>query len=932
VLENSPFAIPHSPTAAFGTIVLLAAFVVAAFSLATGVIGARQRRGRLVNASVYGLWGVSGLLTLASALLVYAFVSHDYTIKYVAHYSDTSMPLWYKITAYWGGLDGSLMFWCFVLAGFSTIAVWANRERHRDMMGYVVATIMGIQLFFLALLIYSKNPFATFLTEPPIDGKGLNPLLQNYWMVIHPPSLYIGFVAASIPFAFCIGALASGRLDDSWIYSIRIWILVCWFFLSFGLILGGRWAYEELGWGGYWAWDPVENAGFLPWFTASAVLHSIIIQEQRGSMKVWNVVLCIFTFFLTIFGTFMTRSGVVQSVHAFGEDNELALLFILFMAFIWVFSVGLLLFRLPQLRTKSSFDSFVSREFAFLLNNWILLSCALFVLFATMFPTISEALRGQRITVGPPFFNKWMVPMGLVLVLLAGAAPLLAWRRSSIDRLKGQFLFPVACAVLTMGLLASLAPRTLVLTSIFSNQIKLPVALLNFGIVAFTLAACLQEFWKGARVRRRQSGSDPVTSLIGITLAKRRRYGGYLVHMGVAVMFIGFAGKAFETEKDFTLQQPGTTRAAMERADNPLSLAEAITQCSAGNQPDCAFVKGYLFRYDGFFRCPDPQGVNPRCANVNGDHKTTWTAQVEVITKEGQRIDTLLPARWRFAKLPDQPTTEPAINAHGADDVYLAMLGFQENQASVANFRVFLNPLINWVWLGFVLLMFGTAVCMVPESLARRMRPEPKTRVGRMADKAALLAVVGLATIGAVRAAGAQPAGQAPGPVYQDPVDSPASAHLNEGMAHLYHAPDNPTAVRLMSDIRCMCGCPTESIGDCKCGNAAKERQRVLMALEGKDLSTDAARQAAYEQVRDQFIAEYGERVLLVPLDTGFNRLAWIIPYAAFGGALVLIFGIGRYWVRRGRREWETQVAKSDKVDLDDEAADILDDELSKFD
>jgi cytochrome c-type biogenesis protein CcmF len=924
------FDIPSSPTAAFGKIVLLLAFVLAGYTLAVGVIGSRQRRPRLIRASMLGLWAFTGLMTLASALIIYAFVTHDFTIKYVAHYSDTTMPLWYKITAYWGGLDGSLMFWVFVLAMFASIAVFVNRERHRDMMGYVVATIMGVCLFFLALLVYDKNPFNTFLTDPPVDGKGLNPLLQNYWMVIHPPSLYIGFVAATVPFAFCVGALASGRLDDSWIYSIRVWVFVCFFFLSFGLILGGRWAYEELGWGGYWAWDPVENAGFLPWFTATAVLHSIIIQEQRGSMKVWNVVLCILTFFLTIFGTFMTRSGVVQSVHAFGEDNRLALLFILFMAVIWIFSVGLLVYRLPRLRSKGSFDSFVSREFAFLLNNWVLLGCALFVLFATMFPTISEAVRGHRVTVGPPFFNKWMVPLGLSLLFLAGAAPLLAWRRTTVDRLWNQFLFPVAVSVLTVGILALAFPRTRELSPIFSNKLQFPSALTCFGIVAFTLSSCLQEFWKGMRVRRRQTGSDPITSLLGIVLAKRRRYGGYLIHMGVAVMFIGFAGKAFDTEQDFTLHHPGTTSALIHDEENPLPYAAALQKCAAGELPDCVFVRGFMIRYDRFIRCPDVDG-DPFCKDVNGDHKTTWTARMWVTTKEGAAVGRMEPARWRYAKLPDQPTTEPAIDAHGLDDVYIALLGFEEGKDAVANFRVFLNPLINWVWLGFVLLMLGTVVCLVPESVVKRLKPAPKTRVGRFADKTALILFVGLSTLISVNAARAEqtPAGGggAAGPVYEDtnPMAGPSAAHL--------YRPDSDVAKTLMSELGCMCGgCAKEAILSCKCGFAAEERGQVLAMLEGRDLSTDAARERAYLDVRDAFIAKHGEEVLILPIDEGFNRLAWAIPFAALGGALVLMFGFGRYWVRRGRRDWADNLAQAEDVDLDDEAADILDDELSKID
>src|SRR6185312_7808437 len=460
-----------------------------------------------VTSAVYGLYGFAALIALASSLMIYAFVTHDFSVKYVAETSDVTMDTWYKVTAFWGGLDGSLLFWVLVLSLFSTVAIAINHKRHRDMIGYVVATIMGVQLFFLALLIYTKNPFATFLTNPPVDGKGLNPALQNYWMVIHPPSLYTGFVAATIPFAFGIGALASGRLDDMWLGSVRVWMLICFGFLSLGLILGGRWAYEMLGWGGYWAWDPVENAGFIPWFTATAFLHSAIIQEQRGMMKTWNLLLVVITFFFTIFGTFMTRSGIVKSVHAFGEDNVLALQFVAFLAVILVVSFGLIIYRQNKLKTKMEFDSFYSREFAFLVNNWILLACAFFVLFATMFPTISEALDGSRVSVGPEFFNKWMTPLGLILLFLAGAAPLLAWGKTTRERLWNQFMFPTALAAFTIAALAVLMPQTRHLSPLLADGLRVPVSLVNFGIVAFVVGSIGQEFWRGALVRRKQTGS-----------------------------------------------------------------------------------------------------------------------------------------------------------------------------------------------------------------------------------------------------------------------------------------------------------------------------------------------------------------------------------------------------------------------------------------
>ena len=286
------------------------------------VVGARRRSRRLIESGIGAFYLVAALMTVASAVMINAFLTDDYSIKYVAHYSDSVQPLFYKITSYWGGLDGSIMFWVFLLSVFGIGAVCVNRERHRELIPYVVATISTVQMFFLYLMVVHKNPFTTFLTDVPADGEGLNPLLQNYWMAIHPPSLYTGFVGMTIPFAFCIAALITGHLDDSWLRAVRRWTMVSWLFLSFGLTLGMIWAYESLGWGGYWGWDPVENAGLLPWFTATAFLHSVMVQERRSMLRVWNVTLVIMTFFLTIFGTFMTRSGVVQSVHAFGEDRD----------------------------------------------------------------------------------------------------------------------------------------------------------------------------------------------------------------------------------------------------------------------------------------------------------------------------------------------------------------------------------------------------------------------------------------------------------------------------------------------------------------------------------------------------------------------------------------------------------------------------------
>src|SRR5712691_10592613 len=392
--------------ASLGSFLLLATFVVCSYAAVISVVGARRRSRQLIESGIGAFYLVAALMTCASAVMINAFLTDDFSIRYVAHYSDSVQPLFYKITSYWGGLDGSIMFWVFMLSMFGSTAVYVNRERHRELIPYVVAIISMVEMFFLFLMVIHNNPFDTFVAAKPTDGRGLNPLLQNFYMAIHPPTMYLGFVGLTIPYAFGMAALITGYLDDSWLRAVRRWMMFAWFFLSFGLTLGMIWAYEELGWGGYWGWDPVENAGLLPWFTATAFLHSVMVQERRGMLRVWNVSLVITTFFLTIFGTFMTRSGVVQSVHAFGEDRTLAWLFTGFMVAIVTFSFGWVIYRLPLLRARNELDSWVSREAAFIVNNWILLFSAFFILFATMFPTLSEAITKTRLTVASPFYNK----------------------------------------------------------------------------------------------------------------------------------------------------------------------------------------------------------------------------------------------------------------------------------------------------------------------------------------------------------------------------------------------------------------------------------------------------------------------------------------------------------------------------------------------
>ncbi|HEU4615139.1 MAG TPA: cytochrome c-type biogenesis CcmF C-terminal domain-containing protein [Kofleriaceae bacterium] len=907
--HNAPF----SPIALVGSISLLIAFALAGWCVAAGIAGNARKSRRLVNSAVYGLYGFAALVGLASALIIYAFVTHDFSIKYVAAVSDTSMSTWYKVTAFWGGLDGSLLFWVLILALFSTVAIAFNHKRHRDMIGYVVGTIMVVQVFFLALLIFNKDPFATYLTPPPADGRGLNPLLQNYWMVIHPPSLYTGFVAATIPFAFGIGALASGRLDDMWLGSVRVWMLICFGFLSLGLILGGRWAYEELGWGGYWAWDPVENAGFMPWFTATAFLHSAIIQEQRGMMKRWNLVLVVITFFLTIFGTFMTRSGAVQSVHAFGEDNVLAIDFIVFMAAILVVSIGLIVYRSNKLTSKIEFDSFYSREFAFLINNWILLACAFFVLFATMFPTISEAIDGSRVSVGPEFFNKWMIPFGLSLLVLAGAAPLLAWRKTTRERLWNQFAFPLGLmAVTIVGLLIAF-PQTKETSSVFADQLELPISLINFGLVAFCIGSIGQEFWRGMLVRRKQTGSDAMTSLVGLVLAKRRKYGGYIVHLGVALMFFGFAGKAYEHMIDRTVEKPGLYSPASGTGESSFAFTVPRVNDKGQKINDPVFVgpfsrSRYTFTYENLFHTSD-------------DHKDAVTAQVGIYDY-GQRVGTVYPAKWDYHKEDGQMSTEVAIKVRVAEDVYLVLTGFNLDSKQ-ANFRVYINPLILWVWIGFLVLAFGTLVCLIPQRVVDFMQWKPKTRLGRAADVGLLLAIVFSVV------AGLSTQAHAAGPQNGGGEHVPAGMGMGDaggGWAAMNRPPEG-TSEKAMKELLCPCGCARQDIFQCDCQTAAQLRGKVLEILAGYDLNTPDGRQQGYDKVIQVFVGEYSEKVLATPR----SNFPWLLPSLAAVGALGLIVVAGRRWLRKGREDLASRPTPV-MPEQDDAYLDKLEDELAETD
>lgn len=810
---------PTNWVALFGSFVLLVTLLCTTYAGGAAVAGARMGSQRLLNSSIHGVYAACALLSLASAMIFFAILSNDFSIKYVHHNADASMPWIYKLTSYWGGLDGSMMFWAWLQSIFAAIAIHRNRERHRELMPWVTAILMGILAFFVSLVVFYKRPFDVFLTEAPMIGKGLNPLLQDPYMATHPPSLYTGYVSASVPFAFGMAALITGNLDDSWLQSVRRWMLLCWYFLSQGLILGSLWAYHVLGWGGYWGWDPVENAGILPWFTATAFLHSIMIQERRGMMKVWNVMLVIITFLLTMVGTFLTRSGIVQSVHAFGNDPELAARFLAFIGFATIFSLGYVVYRLPLLRSRGELDSWVSREFAFLVNNWVLLGGAFFVLVATLFPTLSESITRNRVTVGPPFFNKWMGPIGLVMLTLTGIGPLIAWRKASLQMLLKQFRFPVLGGILTTLLVATLIPESRATSAFMHDKLQLPASLVCFGIAGMVLVTILQEFIVGARARQQGTKSDFLSALIGIVARNKRRYGGYLVHIGVVMMFIGFAGQTYQKENDVTLDKGQSTKLAR-----------------------------FELTYVGHTDSSDPQ-------------KEMTEVQLTVREQGTGRTFELRPAKWAYRGHEDEPPrTIVTIHESLLDDLYVILNGI-DAQSGLASIKVIVNPLVNWVWFGFVLLILGTTIAFLPEraySLA--------TKGGAAAAAAAVVLLLSVSPAHALTLA------QAGGGMHQS----------TEGN-NFPTPPRNELERDLRKTIVCMCGCGRQTLAECTCGNAAKERNLI-----GKMIDEGKTR----EQVIGYFLAKYpGESALVVPIDAGFNRLAWMLPTGMIvvaAGALVV--------------------------------------------
>ena len=758
-------------------------------------------------------------------------------------------------------------------------------------------------------------------------------------------------------------------------------------------------------------------------------------------MKRWNLFMVILTFFLTIFGTFMTRSGIVQSVHAFGEDNVLALQFIVFMAVILIVAIGLVVYRWTKLSSTTHFESFISREFAFLVNNWILLGCAFFVLFATMFPTITQALDDSRVSVGIDFFNRMITPFALILLFLTGAAPLLAWRKTTREKLYRQFLFPTALMTGGMILLIILFPQVLHRSAFFSELVQLPIALVNFGLCLFVAGSIGQEFYRGMTVRQKQTGGYQFTSLLGLVLSKRRKYGGYIVHLGVAVMFVGFGGKAYDKSLDRTIDAPlravedrgtaeltltpaalavlntlteqqlrddvgMTTRAArnlvaarqrgfanadqLEKIpyigpnvvaaleayakephhvtwkvpathgmtaagavqvlaqfgitvapsavtlDRGLLLVTVPYQLDVDQQMQIRAIFADLVKVEpadlvvlatpsSWFEFKGYRFVYEKLIDTSDDHKSAVTAQV-TIWHDGEPIGTVYPAKWDYKK-GSEATTEVAIRVRPQEDVYVILTGY-DLDSKLANFRVYVNPLISWVWLGFLIMAFGTLVCLIPAGLVDRVGRGggPKSRLGRAGEVGILVVILSGVIAGFASQARAQggehtPAGRGMG-------------DAGAGYAAM-HRPNTGTAEKAAKEILCHCGCPRESVFDCKCATAADLRKEIMSFIDQRDgggkrifdLASQDGREKAYEAVRDRFAAEYGEQVLATPR----SKLSWLLPSLALVGGLGLIFIVGRRFIGRGKAVADATPTSKPRVE-DEPYADKLDDELADTD
>lgn len=643
----------------FGHSCILVGLVLAAWGIVAAPLHVWSGNVRWLQSVRFAVIGQFLVVTAAAWALIYALVLPDFSIKYVAFNTTRATPIYYRVTGLWGALEGSLLLWEWVLLIFSALVAWTYRRGLLEFMPWVLMVFSIVSAFFLFVLAFVSNPFEPFasLAQVPVDGRGLNPLLEDANMLSHPPLLYTGFVGLTVPFAFAIAALICNRLDEGWIVATRRWTITAWLFLTIGNLIGAWWSYHVLGWGGYWAWDPVENAAFMPWLPATAFLHSVQVQERRGMLKTWNLLLIILAFSLTIFGTFLTRSGILSSIHAF-SSGDVGEYFLGFLAFVLVSSLGLLAWRSDGLRGQPELDSLVSRESAFVLNN-VVLVCALFTIFlGTTFPLISEAVAGVRVSVGAPYFNSVTVPLFLLLLFLMGIGPLIAWRKASWDNLKRNFLWPAIFALLVaLGLLW--------------GGVRTFWPLLGFTLCAFVFFTIFFDTAWAVRARHRIAGEGPLAAAATLVRRNQRRYGGFVVHLGVVLLVLGIAGSmSYSEEREATLRVGDTVEAGPYRLE--------FEGLSGSQQPT-------HYRVEGTFR----------------------------LSENGNLLETLSPA-LKFFPTQDSPIGRAVFRSTVSEDLYVILSGFSDLDQNQATLKLLIRPMIFWIWTGGFIMALGTLICIWP--------------------------------------------------------------------------------------------------------------------------------------------------------------------------------------------------------------------------
>ncbi len=718
--------------AGVGSACLAVALLAALYAAGASVYGAISGRREFTVSGRRAIYCMAGLTALAMGILEAAFLRDDFSFAVVAQGSSTDTPTFYKVTAMWATQDGSLLLWAFLLSLYASLVLFLTRRSLRESAPWATAVLGVIGAFFLVLMVGWENPFRT-LPSAPAEGAGLEPLLRHPAMMIHPPMLYSGYVGFSIPFAFAIGALVTRRTGADWIRATRRFALVAWTFLGAGIMLGALWSYTELGWGGYWAWDPVENASLMPWLVGTAFLHSVMVQEKRGMLKVWNASLIVATFILALLGTFLVRSGILDSIHAFGAST-IGVQFLVFIALVAVSSTALLISRLPDLRSEARLDSLLSREAFFLLNNLVLVGLCLVIFWGTFFPLISEALTGEKHSLGPPWFDDYTTPLALVLVLLAGIGPVLAWRRVTWAGVRRVSLVPLAATAGALVLLVTL-----------TNASESPPSLVMFCLAAFVLAVVGQEFWRGAAARRVMTGDPWPRALAQLVGRNRRRYGGYIVHAGIAVLFLGVAASsAFVTQRDVRLS-PGqstkvgdytvtylrpTAKLGGDRAGTgaPISFG-AVLELRKGKQrellrpsrnfyPTQDASKGAIGR---FFEGEATSEVDLRW----GARQDFWAA----VRPDISELDA--PIREANAKFGDSNPDVQGLVIAAITDRY-------RREPPPAAFRFIVSPLVAWIWVGGGIALLGALVAAwpSPEARLRHVRALQAARLGRELSRA----------------------------------------------------------------------------------------------------------------------------------------------------------------------------------------------------